>query len=327
MRYVIIPLLVVSTLVGCTKEPTSTVKPAPQATAVDVALVTVNGKTLNRADAQIEVDTRLAGMAKNDSVPQDRLAATRDRMLRHVVDQFVMRTLLLEEADLRGITVTPEDEQEAFSKIAEALPDGKTPEQVMQESPLGEERMRDEVLTGIRINKLLAKAMPETSEAGEEEIAKFKEENAERLAIPETAKARHILIKTTAEDTDEQKSAKRAEADAIHKQLAEGADFAELAREHSDCPSADKGGDLGTFSRGRMVKAFEDAAFSQDIGALGPVVETQFGYHIIEVLQLNPAGTLSDEKVVQLIQARKRQDALRELLEDLKAKADIVANQ
>ena len=80
--------------------------------------------------------------------------------------------------------------------------------------------------------------------------------------------------------TRSQDEAKTQIAD-IKSQLDGGADFGELAKAHSDCPSGAKGGDLGAFGRGQMVKAFEDTAFGLDVGATSDVVETPFGYHII----------------------------------------------
>ncbi len=82
--------------------------------------------------------------------------------------------------------------------------------------------------------------------------------------------------------------ATRSQADAqrqigeLATQLQGGADFAELARAHSDCPSSAKGGDLGTFGRGQMVGPFEEAAFGMQVGQTSGVVETPFGYHIIQ---------------------------------------------
>jgi parvulin-like peptidyl-prolyl isomerase len=73
----------------------------------------------------------------------------------------------------------------------------------------------------------------------------------------------------------------KQQIDSIKTQIDGGADFAELARQHSDCPSGKKGGDLGAFGRGQMVGAFEDTAFGLPSGATSGVIETPFGYHII----------------------------------------------
>ena len=83
-------------------------------------------------------------------------------------------------------------------------------------------------------------------------------------------KASHILVK------------KRSEADRLLKEIQSGTEFAELARNHSLCSSGKKGGSLGFFTRGKMVKEFEKAAFSLAKGELSDVVKTEFGYHIIK---------------------------------------------
>ena len=90
---------------------------------------------------------------------------------------------------------------------------------------------------------------------------------------PETVRASHILVET------------KEEAENVIDQLEEGADFAELAKEHSACPSGENGGDLGTFGKGRMVKSFEDASFNLIVGEISKPVQTQFGWHVIKRLE------------------------------------------
>ncbi len=85
------------------------------------------------------------------------------------------------------------------------------------------------------------------------------------------ADARHILV-------DNENRAKE-----LLKELNNGADFAHLAKENSLCPSKTKGGDLGTFSPGKMVKEFNDVVFSADVGVIYGPIKTEFGYHLIEV--------------------------------------------
>jgi len=100
-----------------------------------------------------------------------------------------------------------------------------------------------------------------------------------------TVRASHILLMYKGSDRS---SATRSKEEAQQQiqglltQVQGGADFASLARENSDCPSKAKGGDLGSFGRGQMVKAFEDTTFALPVGGVSGIVETQFGYHIIQ---------------------------------------------
>jgi len=85
------------------------------------------------------------------------------------------------------------------------------------------------------------------------------------------ATARHILVETQDKCED------------IKRQIEAGADFAELAGEHSKCPSGERGGELGEFSPGQMVEEFDDVVFSGDLGKIHGPVQTQFGFHLIEI--------------------------------------------
>lgn len=86
-----------------------------------------------------------------------------------------------------------------------------------------------------------------------------------------TAAARHILTET------------ETQCDDLKTQITEGADFAELAAKHSQCPSGKSGGDLGQFSPGQMVREFDEVVFQQDVGVVHGPVKTQFGFHLIEI--------------------------------------------
>ncbi len=85
------------------------------------------------------------------------------------------------------------------------------------------------------------------------------------------ATARHILV-----DSEEQ-------CNSLKQQIEDGADFAEIAKEHSSCPSGRKGGDLGEFGPGQMVKEFDEVVFSGELNTVHGPVKTQFGYHLLEI--------------------------------------------
>ncbi|GAB6054006.1 hypothetical protein JCM17960_28260 [Magnetospira thiophila] len=103
--------------------------------------------------------------------------------------------------------------------------------------------------------------------------------------MADQVRASHILLMYAGSARSTAKRSKDEalkEIESLKAQLADGADFTELALAHSDCPSGQQGGDLGPFTRGAMVKAFEDAAFALDVNGVSDVVETDFGYHLIQ---------------------------------------------
>lgn len=120
----------------------------------------------------------------------------------------------------------------------------------------------------------------------EEEIQEYYRSHESEFSRPEKRRASHILLQTT----EENRAARRQEIDAILARVKSGEDFASLARQFSEDGSASRGGDLDFFTRGQMVKPFEDAVFALAKGAISDVVTTQFGYHIIQLTDIQPAA-------------------------------------
>ena len=152
--------------------------------------------------------------------------------------------------------------------------------------------------------------------------------NRREFRTEDEVEARHILFSTAEADADEALAA----AQSLRDRLAAGEiDFADAAREYSDDPgSGGRGGELGRFGRGRMVGPFEDAVFSLEPGELSDPVETQFGYHLIEVQTAHPARQLDFEEVEDQIRAslgqRLRQNARSGHIAEVRRNEEVAVN-
>lgn len=173
------------------------------------------------------------------------------------------------------------------------------------------------------IDQMLAKELEEeissNIEVTDKEVAKYYDEHKDKFSTPPKIKVRHILVKT------------KEEAEEVLKEIKGGKDFAALAKERSNCPSAKKGGDLGLISKGRMDPAFEKAAFALGEGDISDVVKTSYGYHIIKVEDKSPAKVKDLDKVKAAIERSvindKREEVLKDLSSDIKNKVTIEINE
>ncbi|MGH8768339.1 MAG: SurA N-terminal domain-containing protein [Burkholderiales bacterium] len=142
-----------------------------------------------------------------------------------------------------------------------------------------------------------------TEKVTDEELKNYYQANIERYRTPEERRASHILIPVAASASAEDKAKAKAQAEDLLKQIKSSpGKFAELAAKFSKDPgSAEKGGDLGFFGRGLMVKPFDDAVFALKVGELAGPVETRYGYHIIRLDKVKPSQTTPIEAVKQKI--------------------------
>lgn len=130
-----------------------------------------------------------------------------------------------------------------------------------------------------------------------QEIEEYYNDNINSYKVPEKICARHILFRLKENATKAEAAKVRKKAEAVLKMARAGKNFATLAKKYSQGPTGKNGGDLGCFSRGKMVKPFEDAAFKLKKGEISDLVKTRFGYHIIKVENIQPAKTKSLDEV------------------------------
>ncbi len=143
------------------------------------------------------------------------------------------------------------------------------------------ETMKDIILTQMNINNLL-----NNIDISDDETKAYFEANQARYASPAKANTSHILV-----DTEEECK------DIRSKIIADEISFEDAAKAHSKCPSKDNGGNLGSFPKGQMVPEFEAVAFEMTVGEISEPVKTQFGYHIIKLMDKEEAGTADFESV------------------------------
>lgn len=186
--------------------------------------------------------------------------------------------------------------------------------QGIEKSPEYAERM-EEVKKKLLVELALKKKLDAEIKLSDDELKKVYEQYKEKFKSDEQIRASHILVK-------DEKTAQEVEA-----QVKKGKDFADLAKKYSTDSTAEKGGDLGWFDKGKMVPEFDKAAFALKDGETSGIVKSNFGYHIIKVVGHRPAGYVPFDEVKDQIKAAilpsKQQEAFMKIKADLKKKAKI----
>ncbi len=296
----------------------------------DGVLVTVNDVNITRGEVDKRIEVMLGPQA--ETLPPEKLTEIRHQLNQKALDSMIAEILLTEAVKKQNVVVKNEEIDQALTQLKESLPPEVKLEEYLKSIGLTEKDLRESVGKNLRIKKLIEQQVADIAVPSDKEIAAFYADNAEKFQVPESVKVRHILIAVKPEDDEAAKARKREKVEKIREQLVEkkGENFEAIAAEVSDCPSKSKGGMLGVFGRGQTVPAFEEAAFSQKVGEIGPVVETSFGYHVIEVLDRKEAreAPLSEmsERISNYLVAQKKDTAVKEYIESLKAGATIVFN-
>ncbi|OGL39937.1 MAG: hypothetical protein A3C43_00345 [Candidatus Schekmanbacteria bacterium RIFCSPHIGHO2_02_FULL_38_11] len=192
----------------------------------------------------------------------------------------------------------------------------KARELKMDQKPEISEKIND-ITNQILSQELVKEEILKKNNISDEEIKKYYGNNVDKYREPESVKASHILIKVDEDAGEEARSKSEAKAKEILEKAKKGEDFAALAKEFSeDTATGKRGGDLGFFNKGRMVKEFNDVAFKLKPGEISDIVKTRFGYHIIKVEGKKKEHQKALTEVKSQIKETLSREALRKKLDE-----------
>ena len=340
-----LPLIVAALLAGCTQPDDTSDAPAPgsvvpgtvdpAAPPDDVAPVPaelpevvarVNGYAIGRAELE-EAISRIEAQV-GGPLPD----SERSHVIREILDQLIAYRLLAQEAAARGIAVSEAELDAEVAQVQAQFPSEEVFTQALAQQQTTLAGFRAETERQIVVSRLLQGEIAAQIAITPEQVTTFYEENADQFRQDAQVQASHILIAVPsgAEESarDYARDDARDLAEAVLAEIDTGGDFAALAREHSDDPgSGAMGGDLGFFGEGAMVPEFEQAAFALQPGETSGLVETQFGYHIIRVVDRQAPRTvpLDDVRaqVEEFLAGRTEQEATQKFIDTLRARGTI----
>jgi peptidyl-prolyl cis-trans isomerase D len=252
-----------------------------------------------KKDGQFDQQTYLRALSRLGTTPQSFEESVQKEILMTKVRDIILNTVKVSDAEALE-TFKEENEKIDMDLVAFSPASIKDPELTEEAIQAYFSKYADRYKTPEKIKvhyfSFPFKEFEKEITITENEIQNYYELNHEKFSSPKTVKARHILFKIPEDALSEQVEEVRKKALKVLKEAMEGGDFAALARKYSEGPTSNRGGDLGTFPRGRMIKSFEDVAFSLSPGQISDPVRTKFGWHIIKVESVNePKQTPLDE--------------------------------
>lgn len=294
---ILLTVTAVATLfAGCRKKDAPH-PPTPSTPDNDRIVVIVNDSPLTWAD----MEKRAMGFMKDDIetnhliIPSNRVEEAKEHFRKRSINAFVYKTLMLEEATRNNLRINERDRLLGMQQLTRTLQQRNwTTNDFFQRGPMDEATMYKEYEDGLLIDKLLRGKVRSKVSIEKEEVE----------ALSTQIDATNRMVRARIED--------------LRKQLLDGADFAELAKTHSVEPNAPKGGEMTDITRGKLPRPLEDAIFTQEIGTIGPVIESVQGYHIVKVNSRTPAKSAADNQPAQPESASFSQIMLKPIIVDRK---------
>ena len=267
----------------------------------------INGVVITKAQFDKELNIHLDRVARQGrQVSGEQLAALKNDIL----DGLIEREVLYQESQKVGIKIDDQQVDEQLAAIKKRFPSEAEYKTALDKMNLTEDEVKNQISRGLAIRALIEQQIANKIVITDAETKAYYDGNPQMFKQPAQVKASHILIKVDAGADEAKKAEARKKIETVQQKIKDGGDFAELAKEYSEGPSNTRGGDLGFFRRGQMVKPFEDAAFAMKANDVSEIVETRFGYHIIKVYEIKPDQTLAYADVKDKLSQRMKQEKI-----------------
>ncbi len=235
---------------------------------------------------------------------------------KELLDMLINAELVWQEAEKKNITASDAEVKEVMADVRSQFKTQDDFVNTLHGEGYTLASYNEHISRMVASRKYLDQVGMAANEISDEAIHDFYVNNPDKFNMPDMVHAQHILLKTSSAMPDADKKAVRARLEDIQQRLKKGEDFSELAKRFSEDSSASRGGDLGYFPKGVMVGPFEDAVFTLNSGEVSDIVETQFGYHIIQVLEKRPAGVVQERYAKDQIRAYLQQQNKRNVVDE-----------
>ena len=288
--------------------------------------ITVNGQPLPPEAIRFELGRLVKFYSQH--MPEEQVQAQLPALREKAIEQAIGARLLFDEAAQLNLPVPDAEVDTRLAEMKSQAGGAAKFDALLQRQGQTETVLREQIRRGRRVDKLIGQIVANVAEPTEDEMRAHFAEHRDEYARSERAQAQHILVRPAGSDAAVRTAAQTKIA-AIRQRVQAGAAFADEAAAHSECPSGRKaGGSLGWFSRGMMVPAFDQAVFSMQVGELSSIVETPFGFHLIQKTGHEQASAANydeaRENIRDFLRHAARGAALAAHVAELRAKATVV---
>ncbi len=304
-----------------------TTAPDPLGSPAVETVARVNGEAISRVDLDREVLLEEQKLAqKGQDIPD----GARAQLEADALDTLIDRMLLQQDSIRRGYRVEPAEVDKELASFRSQFSDEQSFRDTLMRFKHTPDSFRRDVERGMLVQKMIDSEIAPDTKVSEDDIQSFYEGHPGYFEQPEQVHVRHILIEVARDASAPDREAALEKIHEMQAKLARGEDFQALAREYSHDPSAQQGGDIGFISRGQTADPFDAAAFDLKPGQISGVVKTEFGYHLIQMVERKPAGHLPiaevHDTIREYLQQNRLVEAVRRHLDGLRSVASIENN-